>query len=89
MDHRNLSAPETAQINVREPLYGAAAIAVRDQLRESTDLEVAIRVAQKMLDAYGDSSTFDEFGYSRAHGALTESLRILLRALGAETEASR
>lgn len=48
------------------------------------DLVVAIRVAQKMLAAYGDTSTFGEFGYATAHGALSESLRILLHALGAE-----
>ncbi|MFJ3044020.1 hypothetical protein [Streptomyces tendae] len=73
--------------NVRQPLYGAAAIAVRDQLRESSDLEVAIRVAQKMLAAYGDSSDLaDIFAYAQAHGALTEALRLLLRALDAETE---
>ena len=49
---------------------------------EPSDLAVAIRVGQKMLAAYGDSSTFSEFGYAQAHGALSESLRILLRALG-------
>ncbi|MET9965434.1 hypothetical protein ABZZ80_05785 [Streptomyces sp. NPDC006356] len=85
MDHQNLSAPETAQINVAEPLYGAAALAVRDQLREPADLTVAIRVAQRMLTVYGDSSTFpDVFAYAQAHGGLTEALRILLRACGAE-----
>ncbi|MGJ7877883.1 hypothetical protein [Streptomyces rochei] len=70
--------------NIREPLYGTAAVAVRDQLRENTDLEVAVHVAQKMLAAYGDSSAFGEHGYAQAHGALSESLRILLRALDAE-----
>lgn len=69
---------------VDEPLYGAAADRVRDQLRESSDLDVAISVAQKMLAAYSDSSSFGEFGYAQAHGALSESLRILLRALDAE-----
>lgn len=49
-----------------------------------SDLAVAISVAQKMLATYGDSSGFNELGYAQAHGALSESLRILLRALGAE-----
>ncbi|MGW2044660.1 hypothetical protein ACWCPF_05685 [Streptomyces sp. NPDC001858] len=48
------------------------------------ELQAAVRTAQKMLAAYGDSSGFDEFGYAQAHGALSESLRILLRALDAE-----
>lgn len=51
-----------------------------------SDLAVAIRTAQKMLAAYSDTSTFGEFGYATAHGALSESLRILLRALGAEPD---
>jgi len=89
MAQQNLSAPESAQINTAEPLYGAAADAVRDQLRQRSELESAVTVAQKMLAAYGDTSGFDEFGYAQAHGALSESLRILLRALGAETEATR
>lgn len=70
---------------VHEPLYGAAADRIRDQLREACDLDVAISVARKMLAAYSDTSSFGEFGYAQAHGALSESLRILLRALGAET----
>ncbi|MFG3266855.1 hypothetical protein [Streptomyces bobili] len=51
---------------------------------QNGELEAAIRTAQKMLAAYGDSSGFGEFGYVEAHGALTESMRILLRALDAE-----
>ncbi|MEU1194946.1 hypothetical protein ABZ446_01825 [Streptomyces sp. NPDC005813] len=70
MTQRNLSAPEGALITAPEP----------------SDLAVAIRVAQQMLDVYGDSSKFaDIFAYAQAHGALTESLRILLRAHGIET----
>ena len=53
---------------------------------QNTELEIAVRVAQKMLAAYGDSSGFGEHGYAQAHGALSESLRILLRALDAEPE---
>ncbi|WP_156722631.1 hypothetical protein [Streptomyces apocyni] len=70
--------------DTREPLYGPAAARVRDQLREPGDLAIAISVAQKMLAAYSDTSSFGEFGYAQAHGALSESLRILLRALDAE-----
>ncbi|MFE0720225.1 hypothetical protein ACFW23_04635 [Streptomyces rochei] len=83
MDHQNLSAPESAQINMREPLYGAAAVALRDQLRQLPKLRVATHVAQRMLDEYGtvDANLLD---YARAHGALTEALRLLLRALDAE-----
>ncbi|MFG3234975.1 hypothetical protein ACGFZG_24865 [Streptomyces antibioticus] len=50
----------------------------------TSELEAAIRVAQRMLAAYGDSSGFDIGRYAQAHGALAESLRILLRALDAE-----
>ncbi|MEU5633505.1 hypothetical protein ACH47C_26795 [Streptomyces rishiriensis] len=53
---------------------------------QNAELQAAIRTAQKMLAAYGDSSSFDQFGYAQAHGALAESLRILLRALGTDTE---
>ncbi|MFG3110552.1 hypothetical protein [Streptomyces tendae] len=88
MDHQNLSALETAQINVREPLYGAAAVAVRDQLRQLPALSTAIRVAQRMLDEYGTVDA-DLLAYAHAHGALTEALRLLLRALDAETETGR
>jgi hypothetical protein len=53
--------------------------------REPSDLAVAVHVAQKMLDVYGDSSNFaDIFAYAQAHGGLTEALRILLRAHGIE-----
>jgi hypothetical protein len=51
---------------------------------EASDLAVAIRVGQKMLAAYGDSSGFDVFAFAQAHGGLAEALRILLRALDAE-----
>ena len=68
---------------IDEPLYGVASVAVRDQLRKRSELEAAVTVAQKMLAAYSDTSTFGEFGYAQAHGALSESLRIRLRALRA------
>lgn len=72
-----------ASFPVDEPLYGRAALAVRVQLREPTDLQVAIRVAQRMLDIYGTVDG-DIYAYAQAHGGLTEALRILLRALGTE-----
>lgn len=88
MAQQNLSAPESAQINVRQPLYGAAAVAVRDQLQQLPALRTAIHVARRMLDEYGTVDA-DLLAYARAHGALSESLRILLRALDAETEADQ
>ncbi|MGW1669035.1 hypothetical protein [Streptomyces sp. NPDC002324] len=53
---------------------------------EPTDLAVAIRVGQKMLAVYGDTSGFDVFAFAQAHGGLAEALRILLRALDAEAD---
>ncbi|WP_282703223.1 hypothetical protein [Streptomyces sp. CC219B] len=88
MTQQHPSAPASAQINMAEPLYGAAADRVRDQLRESSDLQVAVRVGQRMLDAYSDSSV-DGFSYPEACGALREALRILLRACGAEAVDAR
>lgn len=58
---------------------------IPEPVSQNIDLDVAIRVAQKMLAAYSDTSNFGEFGYAQAHGALSESIRLLLRALGAET----
>jgi hypothetical protein len=52
---------------------------------EPSDLAVAIRIAQKMLARYGDTSDFDVFDYAQAHGGLAEALRILLRALVTES----
>ena len=88
MDQQNLSAPVSALINVAEPLYGAAAEAIRDQLREPGDLNTAIRVAQRMLGVYGDSSR-DGFSYPEAYGAQREALRLLLRALGTELDPAK
>ncbi|WP_019054944.1 hypothetical protein [Streptomyces prunicolor] len=49
------------------------------------DLDVAISVGQQMLAIYGDTDGRDIYAYVQAHGALAEALRILLRALGAES----
>ncbi|MEU1515547.1 hypothetical protein ABZ490_25925 [Streptomyces sp. NPDC005811] len=54
---------------------------------QNSELEAAIRTAQKMLAAYGDPAGFDIDQYARGYGALSESLRILLRALDAEPAA--
>ncbi|MGQ4402551.1 hypothetical protein ACN6K4_003333 [Streptomyces hayashii] len=51
---------------------------------QNDELEAAIRVAQRMLAVYGDSSGCDIGWYAQAYGALAESLRILLRALDDE-----
>ncbi|MEU3546305.1 hypothetical protein [Streptomyces longwoodensis] len=50
------------------------------------ELDAAIRVGRKMLAAYGRVDGCDVFAYARAHGGLSEALRILLRALGAELD---
>lgn len=73
--------------SIREPLYGAAADAVREQLHNPAELATAIRVGQRMLDAYGMVDGADLFAYAQAHGGLTEALRILLRSLGAPVNA--
>lgn len=69
---------------VREPLHGTIADRIRDQLREPTDLDVAIRIGQRMLDRYGTVDGSSIYDYIAAHSGLAESLRILLRALDAE-----
>ncbi|GGK65591.1 hypothetical protein [Streptomyces flaveus] len=51
---------------------------------EPTDLAVAVRVAQLLLAEHEHVDHEDVFALNRAHGALTESLRILLRALDTE-----
>jgi hypothetical protein len=53
---------------------------------EPSDLAVAIRVAQQLLADYGDSRR-DGFSYPEAYGAITEALRLVLRALDAESDA--
>ncbi|NEC92177.1 hypothetical protein G3I71_41870 [Streptomyces sp. SID12501] len=58
-------------------------------LSEPSDLAVAVRVGQKMLARYGAVDSGDIFAYAQAHGGLTEALRILLRAVGAEVTQPR
>jgi hypothetical protein len=68
------------------PSYAAASVALAVPAIEPSDLDVAIRVGQKMLAMYGGVGHGDIFAYAQAHGGLTEALRILLRALGAEPQ---
>ncbi|MEH0635408.1 hypothetical protein QBA35_19095 [Streptomyces bottropensis] len=70
MDHQHISAPSCALITPAEP----------------SDMTVAIRVAQKMLAAYGTVDSSDIFAYAQAHGGLAEALRIMLRAHGVEPD---
>ncbi|WP_069885259.1 hypothetical protein [Streptomyces luteocolor] len=49
-------------------------------------LVAAITVAQRMLDTYGIVDYGNSGDVAAAHGALRESLRILLRALGTEPD---
>ncbi|MFD4557587.1 hypothetical protein ACFWP5_25240 [Streptomyces sp. NPDC058469] len=51
---------------------------------EPSDLDVAIALGRRSLTKYGQPDFGDPNGISHAHGHLTESLRILLRALGVE-----
>lgn len=51
---------------------------------EPSDLAVAARVAQLLLAEHERVDHTDVFALNRAHGALVETVRILLRAVGAE-----
>ncbi|HWU23243.1 MAG TPA: hypothetical protein VN088_17015 [Nocardioides sp.] len=54
---------------------------------EPSALSTAIRVGQEMLAIYGTTHCYaDPAAVAQALGAIRESLRILLRALGAETD---
>jgi hypothetical protein len=48
------------------------------------ELEAAVAVARRMLAHYGTVDGSSIYAYTQAHGALSESLRILLRALDTE-----
>ncbi|MFF9324020.1 hypothetical protein ACF1AY_04805 [Streptomyces sp. NPDC014776] len=72
MDHQHLSAPTCAPISSGRRLIAAGYIRRAPQPpREPSDLDVAIRVAQQLLDSDQILS-------------LREALRLLLRALDAE-----
>lgn len=80
------------EANIRQPLCGAAARRARDLLLEAAEpsaLATAIRVGQDMLAAYGSTDYADPAAVAQALGATRESLRILLRALGAETDPAK
>ncbi|MBW8701866.1 hypothetical protein MBT84_19860 [Streptomyces sp. MBT84] len=53
-------------------------------LESSELLASAITVAQRMLSSFGSVGYSDVGALAQAHGALAESLRIVLRSLGAE-----
>ncbi|MFF7763154.1 hypothetical protein [Streptomyces griseorubiginosus] len=54
----------------------------------AADLAVAVQIARRMLAAYGDSQV-DGFDYPAAYGAVSEALRILVRAVDGETDAEK
>jgi hypothetical protein len=56
---------------------------------EPSDLAVAVRLAQLTLSSTATADHGDPTAVTRANGSLRESLRILLRALDAETAAQR
>ncbi|MDX3839026.1 hypothetical protein [Streptomyces europaeiscabiei] len=56
---------------------------------EPSDLAVAIRLAQLTLSSTATADHGDPTTMAQAHGSLTEALRILLRALDAETAVQR
>lgn len=66
-----------------EPCSSISALAA-----QNSELEAAIRTAEKMLAAYGNPAGFSPGQYAQGYGALAESLRIVLRALGAEPDGS-
>ncbi|MEV6803165.1 hypothetical protein [Streptomyces sp. NPDC051132] len=75
MDHQNLSAPTCAQISGSRHLIASGYVRRAPQPpAEPSDLDVAIRVGQQLLDS--DSLM-----------SIREALRLLLRALGAEPAA--
>lgn len=73
-----------SESDVRQPLYGAAARLVRDQLREPSDLDTAVAVAGQLLADYGDAKPTDLGAVNQALGAVSEALRLVLRAVAAE-----
>ncbi|MFC8347853.1 hypothetical protein [Streptomyces sp. NPDC057280] len=81
---RRLAKSSRQADETRVPLYGAAAESVRDRLREPSDLDVAARIARRLLADYADVDHGDSFALNQAHGAIREALRILLRAVDVE-----
>lgn len=77
-EHAAGKAPTTT-VGARPASTSLSALAAAN-----SELEAAVRTAQKMLTVYGDPAGFDIGQYAQGYGALAESLRILLRALDAE-----
>lgn len=70
---------ERASVPNLLPTYAAGV-----HVPEPSDLDVAIALGRRSLAKYGQPDFGDPNGISHAHGHITESLRILLRALVAE-----
>lgn len=81
---RQLAESSGPADDIREPLYGAAADRVRDRLREPSNTDVAARVGRRLLFDYARVDHSDVFALNQAYGAITEALRILLRAVDTE-----
>lgn len=76
---------------MNEPVWGddaneraIPAIPAPRQPHRASGMDSAITVAREMLAEYGNATGYDIWAYARAHGALAESLRILLRAVERE-----
>ncbi|MGW2896819.1 hypothetical protein ACWDAO_19935 [Streptomyces sp. NPDC001212] len=64
------------------PTPAVGAVAAANEIRsDSSELSAAVKVARDMLAAYADVDHGDLFALNQAHGAIRESLRILLRAV--------
>ncbi|QFZ73986.1 hypothetical protein GFH48_12680 [Streptomyces fagopyri] len=74
--------------SIREPLHGAEADAVREQLREPSNLTISVNVARLLLAQHEQVDHRDLYAVNRAHGALAEALRLVLRAVDAEVPRS-
>lgn len=76
MTQQHLSAPESAQINMAEPLHGAAADRVRDQLRaanpgDARDLRNLLEAVADALTLPHDTPRYENQLIERAGWALT------------------
>lgn len=74
--------------DIREPLHGAEADAVREQLREPSNLTISVNVARLLLAKHEQVDHRDLYAVNRAHGALAEALRLVLRAVDTEPQAA-
>ncbi|MFE2828452.1 hypothetical protein [Streptomyces sp. NPDC059271] len=70
--------------SIREPLHGAEADEIREQLRAPSNLTISVNVARLLLAQHEQVDHRDLYAVNRAHGALAEALRLVLRAVDAE-----